>query len=161
MESYLEQAGRITVTAASRDRSVLGSFSRGEGIVLRPGDRGIDHLSDQSLAEQLTAVVAKLAEGHHRALVQLRHKRWGTPIPEPVSAAVTAPPPPSEPDVEVASPRNLVKVTVSAAGLRCRVRPGSVERIDIGPAVLFGEATTAVRTAIERHARGAVDTPDR
>lgn len=150
MSGYREQVRRLSLTAHSPDRSVSAEFAKSSGLRVRIDERRYARHTDESLSEQLTAVVRGAARGAQRAREQLREELWGARAPKAVQRRK---PSRDEPVVWAHSPRDLVRVKLSGDdGVDIRVRPGTVGPRGVDAATLTGDVNAALSTAFRRYA---------
>lgn len=149
MSSYREQVRQLRLTALSPDRSVSAEFDKSTGLRVHIDNLRYSRHNDESLAEQLTALVRGVAQGARRARDKLREQEWGAGERNTVTRPI-----PSQDDVtvRVQSPGSLVRVELGGSDyVDIRIRPGTVAPRGADVTSLTADVNAALSTALRQY----------
>lgn len=163
MSSYREQTSKIKVELFSPDRSVKAVHDQEKGLTFHLEDRKLTHHSDDSLAEQVAALIRSAGRGSktaHRKIHELRH---GAPMPtEPVNEAAASRLREKQRQIDQLHVRQVSKNRFVAVELRggseveVRIKPGTVGHPAIPADSLAREINDTLALAIREYAKGAM-----
>ncbi|CAM3560961.1 hypothetical protein [Stackebrandtia soli] len=164
MGALADSVRRINITATSPDGSVTARMTADRTIDIAFGAEALRRHTDASLAKAAEEAVNGGLRGFQKALSTVYEKRYGKALD--FELPKNAPPAnrrihelSGELSVAETSPRGYVKVGVGQRGrVQVRIRPGTVDRLDVSAEQLQTELNSAIAAARATYSRRAHET---